>query len=134
MRHVELAFVSASILLATTLLSGQIPQVVNPTGRLEIEVVDQAKEPISNAFVYVHYSYSFGTVGDVQQKDVVVPLGESGRGQSVLRAGLFDVFAAAPGFTPDCRIVEVRSGKSTSALIRMKPDSERLQDLPRRRP
>jgi hypothetical protein len=88
-------------------------------GTLEGNVSDAAEDaPIQTAFIFVHRS---GT-SDVSARP-------DGRGdfQLNLAPGLYDIFVAADGFAPRCKVIEMKASQVTSYRVKLKPDAEHLQ-------
>jgi hypothetical protein len=93
-------------------------------GKLVGDVADKAENaPISKAFVLVHPDFQ-------DQKDVTIKVSD-GRFQLSLAPGLYDVFVAASGFAPSCKIIKISEGHTTTYKPRLEPDNEHLQQLGR---
>lgn len=54
--------------------------------------------------------------------DLTVHATEDGRFRVDLPSGLYDVFAALPGFTPVCRKIRIKPGKPVDIVLRMDAD------------
>ena len=88
-------------------------------GNLAGDVADKAENAlIAKAILFVH--------GANGQKDVIVKVTD-GRFQLSLAPGLYDVFVAAAGFAPSCRVIEISEGRMTTYKPRLGPDEEHLQ-------
>ena len=98
-----------------------LAQTVRGKGRLRGDVADAAENaPIKNAFVLVH--------SDSSKKDVPAKLNEHAQFSLMLVPGLYDVFVAAPGFSPVSKKIEISRDHTTIFKARLKPDEEHLQE------
>ena len=53
-----------------------------------------------------------------------------GRFQLKLAPGLYNIFVAADGFAPRCKVIEMKASQVTSYRVKLEPDSEHLQADP----
>ncbi len=75
--------------------------------------------PISNAHVWIHEQS--------KNEMVSIPLDKTGRFDTELPSGYYDVFIGAPGFAPFCQKLWVRTGEPTSLKIRLSYDKKNAQ-------
>jgi len=73
--------------------------------------------PLAGAFVYVHSEFGWGG-------DNVPKLDKEGKFELSLPAGLYDVFVAAGGFIPTCKVVEVDKGTTVVYSPKLEYDFE----------
>ena len=86
-------------------------------GILEGDVADAIEgAPISSAFVLIHRSGG--------SRDTVVRLEPSGKFQVPLTPGRYDIFVAADGFVPSCKVIEIVSDQTTQFSPRLRADVE----------
>ncbi len=89
-------------------------------GILAGEVADAIEgAPISRAFVLVHSSG--------RARDTVARLEPSGRFQVPLTPGRYDIFVAADGFVPTCKVVEIVTDQITQFSARLRADVEHAE-------
>jgi hypothetical protein len=110
-----------AVLATSFALATPAQQDSNENGTLKGNVRDAADAPIQTAFILVHRS---GT------SDVSVHPDGRGDFQLKLAAGLYDIFVAADGFTPRCKVIEMKPSQVTSYRAKLKPDSEHMQADP----
>ena len=119
MQKIAARFVIVSLVLfcwpSTT---GLVAQELN-TGKLSVDVADAENAPITDAFVLAHSQFG--------KKDGTAKLSQNGRFEISLEPGLYDVFVAAPAFTPMCKVVEITRGDTTVLKSRLLPDHEHLE-------
>ncbi len=92
---------------------------------LSVTVLDQLGAVISNAQVRVHWDPSGSKVGlkdniGVSQ-DVVLQTDKTGHAKIEIPPGFYDVFVAAPAFTPQAFKVRVKAERE-GVLFKLKPD------------
>jgi hypothetical protein len=73
--------------------------------------------PLPRAFVYVHSESGWGG-------DKIPRLDEKGKFEISLPGGLYDVFVAAGGFIPTCKVIEVGGGTTTEFNPKLHYDFE----------
>ena len=106
--------------LSFAILSGTFSVAAQPASHpqgcsLRVQVTDEDGTALPKAFVYVHNER-----GTNQQ---ATP-DRTGQVKTNLRPGLYDLFVAAPGFTPVAQIVDLRSCKpqSLNLMLTLDPD------------
>ena len=86
-------------------------------GTLDGDVADAIEgAPISRAFVLIHRGGG--------SRDTVVRLEPSGKFHVPLTPGRYDMFVAADGFVPTCKVVEIVSNETTQFSPRLRADVE----------
>jgi hypothetical protein len=110
-----MAAVSFAFLFSTFSLVAAQPASKPPVCSLHIQITDEDGTALPKAFVYVHNER-----GTNQQ----AALDRTGKVKASLRPGLYDLFVAAPGFTPVAQIVDLRSCKPQSLNLMMTLDTE----------
>jgi Carboxypeptidase regulatory-like domain len=89
-------------------------------GILDGDVADAIEgAPISSAFVLIHRGGG--------SRDTVVRLEPSGKFQLPLTPGRYDIFIAADGFVPTCKVVEIVSDQTTQFSPRLRADVEHAE-------
>ena len=89
-------------------------------GRLTGTVTDVGEgAQISEAYVTVH--------SETTSKDVGQKVSSQGRFNVSLRPGYYDVLISAPGFTPACRRVVIKSVTATDFSPKLGADTEHMQ-------
>lgn len=89
-------------------------------GILDGDVADAIEgAPISSAFVLIHRGGG--------SRDTVVRLEPSGKFQVPLAPGRYDIFVAADGFVPTCKVVEIVSDQTTQFSPRLRADVEHAE-------
>jgi hypothetical protein len=90
-------------------------------GKLFGDVADAFEvAPVPRELVFVR---GWGAVGDR-----VVELGAKGGFERPLAPGPYDVFVAAQGFAPVCKKVAIVSGRSVELKVKLRVDSEPMED------
>jgi hypothetical protein len=89
-------------------------------GSLVGDVADAIESaPISSAFVLIHRGGG--------SRDTVVRLEPSGKFKVPLPPGRYDIFVAADGFVPTCKVVEIVSDQTTQFSPRLRADVEHAE-------
>jgi hypothetical protein len=89
-------------------------------GVLDGDVADAIEgAPIPSAFVLIHRGGG--------SRDTVVRLEPSGKFQVPLPPGRYDIFVAADGFAPTCKVVEIVSDQTTWFSPRLRADVEHAE-------
>ncbi len=113
-----MAGLSFAFLFGTFSPAAQPPAASQPCS-LHVQITDEDGKALPKAFVYVHNER-----GTNQQ---ATP-DHTGRVKTGLRPGLYDVFVAAPGFTPQAQIVDLRSCKPQSLNLMLTLDTEHTEN------
>lgn len=92
---------------------------------LSLTVLDQPGAVISNAQVRVHWDPSGSNIGLKDNigvpQDIVLQTDKTGHAKIELPPGFYDVFVAAPAFTPQAFKVRVKSERQ-GVLFKLKAD------------
>lgn len=91
------------------------PAATSQACPLRVQITDEDGAALPKAFVYVHNER-----GTNQQAS----LDHTGQVKASLRPGLYDLFVAAPGFTPQAQIVDLRTCKPQSLNLMLTLDTE----------
>jgi len=116
------------LLLLCGIVANSEPQSLPSLGKLVVQVTDESNAPVSRAFVYIHngvgeeYANFNGQIGDIKPT-----LDRNGRVEVRLSTTYYDLFVAASGFLPDCRVVHIEPGKTTEINVKLHPDTANLQ-------
>ena len=89
-------------------------------GTLKGDVVDAEGAPIQTAFVLVHRSTADDKHGYPDQR---------GSFEIDLTPGLYDIFIAADGFAPQCKVIEIKAFQLMSYHAILQVDAEHSGDL-----
>jgi hypothetical protein len=111
----RVAAVSFAFLFGTIPLAAAQPASRPSACSLHLKITDEDGTALPKAFVYVHNDR-----GTNQQANP----DRTGQVKTSLRPGLYDLFVAAPGFTPMAQIVDLRSCKPQSLNLMMTFDAE----------
>jgi hypothetical protein len=89
-------------------------------------VKDSSGTPISGAMVLIHWDSAGSTVGLSDnvgiRADLTIRTKEDGTFSVDLPPGFYDIFAAARAFTPTCRKIRTKGGKTVEIELRMNAD------------
>jgi hypothetical protein len=111
----RMAGLSFAFLFAPLPMSGAQPAPAGQACPLHVQVTDEDGTALPKAFVLVHNER-----GTNQQ---ATPDRE-GQVKMSLRSGLYDLFVAAPGFTPVAQVVDLRTCKPQNVNLMMTLDAE----------
>ena len=106
------------VLLCLVAALGQSPS--DEKGVLTGDVADVTNAPIPQAYVYVHAAGG---------QSHAVGLDATARFVLSLSPGFYDVFVAANGFTPTCKLIRIFPGGKERFAPRLRADVEHAEEV-----
>jgi len=91
-------------------------------------VRDSSGGVISGAVIIVHWDPS-GSGNKEMRPDAILGSGLKGEFSVQLQPGFYDVFVSSPAFTPLCRKIRIRDGRSIRFDPRLPADALVIQEL-----
>jgi hypothetical protein len=101
--------------------SAQTKSDISHAGILSGEVADASENaPIPRAVLFLR--------GSGKREIIPIKLDSEGKFELSLAPGYYDIFVAADGFVPMCKVISMESEKTTKFSARLGPDSEHMQE------